>query len=57
MLRVILILLLVFPMAGCASGPTERPEDMREQSMEWPSMRATEPITKESQARPTFEQR
>lgn len=58
MLRVILILLLVSSMAGCGGlGPVERPEDLRERSMEWPSLRATEPITTESQARPTFEQR
>lgn len=58
MLRVILILLVVFSMAGCGGlGPAERPEDLRERSMEWPNMRPTEPLATESQARPTFDQR
>ena len=58
MLRMVLILLLVFPIAGCAFGPEERPEkDMREQSMDWPSMRPSIAVEKDTGPRPTQEQR
>ncbi len=43
LVRLVLILLLVFSTvlstSGCAPGPVERPGDLREQSMDWPSPR------------------
>lgn len=51
-----LSLFLIVTLSGCAFGPEEEAGEMREKSMEWPSMRAM-PLVDEPGPREPVKQR